>query len=234
MLCKIADLLVEIPEAGGMSPRCRDYLVECDASADIVIKEERYSSDKWKTVPAEYIPYMDSGWQFYCKLLKFDGMMLHSSAIELDGEAYLFSGPSGMGKSTHTRLWQKEFPFARVFNDDKPALRRLDGKWYAYGTPWSGKHGININMKVPVAGICFLKRGDQNTIRRLSPTEALPQVLMQTLRKFKDAERLSLMLAHVDKLVKEVPMYELYNRPEPEAAKLSYETMRRGAQEADL
>jgi hypothetical protein len=89
-------------------------------------------------------------------------------------------------------------------------------------------------MKVPIAGICFLKRGDKNEIRRLSPVEALPQVLAQTLRKFKDAERLSLMLGHVDKLVKEVPIYELRNLPEPEAARLSYETMRQGAKEANL
>jgi serine kinase of HPr protein (carbohydrate metabolism regulator) len=178
---------------------------------------------------------MESGTQFYRALLDFDGMMLHASAVALDGKAYLFSGQSGIGKSTHTGLWQKTFgDGVKLFNDDKPALRRIDGKWYAYGTPWSGKHGININMKVPIAGICFLKRGDKNEIRRLSPVEALPQVLAQTLRKFKDAERLSLMLGHVDKLVKEVPIYELRNLPEPEAARLSYETMRQGAKEANL
>ena len=227
MLCKIADLLVEIPEVGGMSPRCRDYLVECHASADIVIKEERYSSDKWKTIPPEYVPYMDSGWQFYCKLLNFDGMMLHSSAIELDGEAYLFSGPSGMGKSTHTRLWQKEFPSARVFNDDKPALRKIDGVWYAYGTPWCGKDGININMKVPVKGICFLRQGEENKIRRLTMIEAAAAIISQTNRRFASVEGLGMMTDLVDRLVRDIPVYELVNRPEPEAALMSYRAMKR-------
>ena len=235
MLCKIADLLIEVPETGGIAPRFGDYMTNEKAVADIRICDELYKLERWPTLTEEQAVYMESGTQFYRALLGFDGMMLHASAVAVDGKAYLFSGQSGIGKSTHTGLWQQTFgEKVKLFNDDKPALRRLDGTWYAYGTPWSGKHGININMKVPVAGICFLKRGDQNTIRQLSSMEALPQVLAQTLRKFKDAERLSLMLSHVDKLVKEVPIYELYNRPEPEAARLSYETMRRGAQEDHL
>ncbi len=235
MLCKIADLLIEVPETGGIAPRFRDYMTNEKAAPDIRIRDELYKLERWQTLTEEQAVYMESGTQFYRALLDFDGIMLHASAVAVDGKAYLFSGQSGIGKSTHTELWQQTFgDKVKLFNDDKPALRRLEGEWYAYGTPWSGKHGININMKVPIAGICFLKRGDQNTIRRLSPMEALPQVLAQTLRKFKDAERLSLMLSHIDKLVKEVPMYELYNRPEPEAAKLSYETMRCGAKETNL
>ena len=235
MFCKISDLLTEVPETGGITPRFKEYLTNEKACPDIRIRDELYKMERWPTLTEEQAVYMESGTQFYRALLDFDGMMLHASAVAVDGKAYLFSGQSGIGKSTHTGLWQQTFgDKVKLFNDDKPALRRLDGEWYAYGTPWSGKHGININMKVPIAGICFLKRGDQNKIRRLSPMEALPQVLAQTLRRFKDADRLSLMLSHVDKLVKEVPIYELYNRPEPEAARLSYETMRQGAKETNL
>ena len=61
-----------------------------------------------------------------------------------------------MGKSTHARLWQQQFPGARVFNDDKPALRLVEDRWYAYGTPWSGKHDISVNTGVPVAGVAVL------------------------------------------------------------------------------
>ena len=211
------------------------YLTNEKGVAEILIRDELYKLDRWQTLTEEQAVYMESGTQFYRALLDFNGMMLHASAVAVDGKAYLFSGQSGIGKSTHTGLWQQTFgDKVKLFNDDKPALRRLDDGWYAYGTPWSGKHGININMKVPIAGICFLKRGEENKIRRLSPIEALPQVLMQTLRKFKDAERLSLMLALVDRLVQEVPVYELYNRPEAEAALLSYETMRKGAKEVGL
>lgn len=217
-----------------MPPRCGDYLVDETDNADIIICAEQYELTRYPSVGMELIAYMESGRQFCHQLLDFNGLYLHSSAIEWEGKAYLFSGPSGMGKSTHTRLWQSIYPDARVFNDDKPALRRLDDRWFAYGTPWCGKDGININMKVPVGGICFLRRGESNSIRRLSPLEASVQVISQTTRRFKSEERLDLLLSHVDKLVREIPVYELYCTPTADAARLSSETMRRGAEEVFL
>ena len=232
MLCRIADLLVEVPAAGGLSSRCAEYLFEKSKKADIVISEERYNPQKWPGLSFENMCYMESAKQFYSKLLKFNGFYLHSSAVELDGKAYLFSGPSGMGKSTHTRLWQSVFgEKAQVFNDDKPALRRIDGKWYAYGTPWCGKDGINQNKKVPLAGICFLKRGEENKIRRLDPKEALPLLMSQTIHKFKNLNNLDLLVNSVNYLLKEIPIFELENRPVPEAAVLSYETMSEASKE---
>lgn len=231
MLCKISDLLIEVPEAGGMASRCREYQTTEISEADITIDAEEYVNEKWGKYPYEFAAYINSGVQFYRGLLHFGGMMLHASAVAVDGKAYLFSGTSGIGKSTHTRLWLAMLgDRAKVFNDDKPALRYLDGVWYAYGTPWCGKDGINSNMKVPVAGICFLKQGTENSIRRLSPKEASARVISQTIRRFQDAENLDLMLGLVDRLVREIPIYELTNRPEPEAARLSYETMRRDAE----
>ena len=169
---------------------------------------------------------MESGWQFYLQLLKFNGLMLHASAVAMHGNAYLFSGPCGRGKSTHTRLWQSAFgEAASVFNDDKPALRRLDNGWFAYGTPWCGKDGINKNEKWPLAGICFLKKAERNRIRRLTPEEALPLLLGQTTFRL-TPNNMSLLLTHVDCLLREVPVYELENTPTESAARLSYETMR--------
>ena len=225
MLCKIADLYVEIPEAGGMSPRCRDYLVNEDVAPDIIIKEENYSMDRWQGLHPDNLAYMDSGQIFYTHLLRYDGMMLHASALELDGGAYLFSGPSGMGKSTHTGLWQQEFPSARLFNDDKPALRKIDGVWYAYGTPWSGKHGININIKVPLRGICFLRQGEENKIRQLRGVEAASAIMSQTIHGFHRVAGLDKMVGILNQLVADIPVYELINRPEPAAAHLSHDTM---------
>ena len=154
-------------------------------------------------------------------------MMLHASAVAMGGNAYLFSGPCGRGKSTHTRLWQSAFgEAASVFNDDKPALRRLDTGWFVYGTPWCGKDGINKNEKWPLVGICFLKKAEQNYIRRLSAAEALPLMLGQTLHRRFTPELMSQMLSLVDQLLREVPVYELENTPTESAARLSYETMR--------
>lgn len=231
MLYRIAELITEIPEAGGMASRCREYLHEGDAQADIIIDELMYRPNVLpEGSTPEMVTYMESAAQFYARLIQFGGIYLHSSAVELDGQAYLFSGPCGMGKSTHTRLWQQVFgPAAQVFNDDKPALRRIEGKWYAYGTPWCGKDGINQNKKVPLAGICFLKQAPENKIRQLPKEEALQKILSQTMRKFRTLEYMDPMLRTVGQLVAEIPVYELENRPEPEAVHLSYSTMCRDA-----
>ena len=236
MYCKIADLIVEIPEAGGLPPRCKEYQTNDAFRADITIRTERYHLEKYgPDIKEETIAYMESGRQFASQLLQHHGFYLHASAVEVDGKAYLFSAPSGTGKSTHTRLWQQMFgDRACIFNDDKPALRLLDGIWYAYGTPWCGKDGINVNRKVPVAGICFLKQAPHNQIRPLDAKEAVPKLLNQTIRGFRNKDRLILLLTHLDKLVKTVPIFELENRPELDAAQLSYETMYRAALEKQL
>lgn len=209
-----------------MASRCAAYRTETDEPAQIVIDETKYRPEAWKGLAPEYVPYMASGTQFYTQLLYFNGLMLHASAVAMEGHAYLFSGPCGRGKSTHTRLWQSSFgETASVFNDDKPALRRLSDGWYAYGTPWCGKDGINKNEKWPLAGICFLKKAEQNRIRRLEAAEALPLLLGQTIRRLYP-EKMELLLGLVDRLLREVPVYELENLPTEDAARLSFETMR--------
>ena len=235
MLCKIADLIAEVPEAGDLVPRCREYLFNGNASADIVIRTEQFNMDSRPLLSEQDRIYMQSGFRFNGNLLKYNGMMLHASAVVNEGKAYLFSGPCGMGKSTHTKLWKQAFGNeVQIINDDKPALRCLNGVWYAYGTPWCGKDGINVNMKAPLAGICFLKQAPENKIRRLGELEAAKKIISQTIHKFWKADMLDLMLTNVDNLVCNIPIFELENCPEIEAAELSYKTMRRAAEEIGL
>ena len=227
MLYKISDLLVEVPATSNMPERCKEYITEVKGiSADITIRADLYNFDLWSTLSEKDAIYLESGRQYHINLLNFNGMVLHSSAIEYNGKAYLFSGPSGMGKSTHTRLWQSLYGDAvQVFNDDKPALRRLEDGWFAYGTPWCGKDGINQNKKVPLGGICFLKRGKENKIRRLDSKEAMQNILWQTTRKLKDPKKMMALLDLVDKLVREIPIFELECTKEIDAAILSSRTM---------
>jgi hypothetical protein len=235
MLCKIADLIADIPEAEGLTPRLRDYQYDGDAPPDLTVREEDYRRDAWRSLPRSTYYYMESGTRFYIELLSHGGMMLHASAVAYGGRGYLFSGPCGVGKSTHTRLWQEMLgDEAIIFNDDKPALRFLDGKWYAYGTPWCGKNGINVNMKVPLAGICFLRQAEENRIRSLSPREALSELIPQTLYRLRNPQRRALMLAHVESVLTEIPIFRLENKPNVEAAELSYGTMLAHAEQRGL
>lgn len=234
MICKVADLIVEIPEAGGMAPRCKDYGIITDQAPDIVINEELYNYSRYPELSKEIVAYNHSGMQFYKQLLEIDGMMLHSSAVVRDGYAYLFSGPSRVGKSTHTSLWTELYDDAVIINDDKPALRRVDGRWYAYGTPWSGKHPINRNLKAVLAGICILERGEGTAISTITRKEAFIEIFAQSTRYQLSEKRMDCLLGHISSLISEIPVYRMHCTPDILSAELSYNTMRRGAEERGL
>ena len=236
MLCKIAELLTEVPAADGLEARCRDYFWSGSGTPDIIIREDAYRAERYDSrLGKPGIAYMEAAYQFYCQLMEFGGFYLHASAVVLDGKAYLFSGPCRAGKSTHTRQWQAAFgSAARVINDDKPAIRLMDSRWMVYGTPWCGKDGINENTSAPLAGVCFLKKAPENRIRKLNQMEAMQRILSQTIHKFESAQELDRLLALMDRFLQEIPVYELENLPEPAAAHLSYETMRCGAEEIGL
>ncbi|MBO5867652.1 MAG: hypothetical protein J6Q54_01930 [Oscillospiraceae bacterium] len=230
MLCKIAELLVEVPEVGDLPQRCEAYLAKEPGKADIVIREADFQPERWEGVSYNLICYMESARLFYWELLRFQGMMLHASAVEFEGRSYLFSGPSTVGKSTHTGLWKEILgQGVETINDDKPALRYIDGTWYAYGTPWCGKDGINLNRKAPLAGICFLKQSKQIVMSRLSAKDAMIRIIHQSARKMPEPELMTGMLMLVDTLVRDIPVYELENTPTQEAARLCYETLRASA-----
>ncbi len=235
MLCKIADLITEVPAAGDLVPRCQEYLWEGSSEADIIIRSEDFRTNAWKYLTGNDYIYAESGSHFGFHLLRHKGLVLHASAAVYNGKAYLFTAPSGTGKSTHTQLWKKVFgDGVYIINDDKPALRNVDGTWYAYGTPWCGKDRININMKASLAGICFLKQAPENKIRRLNSAEALQNIVWQVEHRFKAVESLDLLLSHVGDLIQNIPVFELENRPEPEAVYMSYKTMHHAAEELNL
>ncbi|WP_456081167.1 hypothetical protein [Mediterraneibacter sp.] len=181
---------------------------------------------KYLGVTLEQVEYVYVGAEFNRKILKYGGIMIHSSAVEVDGKAYLFSAPSGTGKSTHTKQWQKYFGTDRaiIINDDKPVLRRLEDGWYAYGTPFSGKTDENVNKKVKLQGICMLERGE-NRIRQIQPAEAIPLILQQTIRP-KNEKYLGKMMEIMDQLLREVPVYRMQCDISEEAVKMSYEAMK--------
>ena len=221
MLCKIADLFTEIPEEGGIAPLLEEYKTDEKQRADIVISAEAYNYKRCSGLSDFEAAYIEAGMQFNYWLLSFAGMMLHSSAISVGGKAYLFSGPSGVGKSTHTALWKSAFPSARIINDDKPALRRIDGVWYAYGTPWSGKFDINRNARVPVAGIAILNRGTNNTIVPYLGFQAISAILDQMIRHAGEEYRTNI-LELMDKLLSDIPVWKLTCNMNPDAATVAY------------
>lgn len=118
----------------------------------------------------------------FCKsIIKYNAMLIHSSAIEYNGKAYLFSADSGVGKSTHTSLWRKAFGNdVKMINDDKPVVRIFDGKAVAYGTPFDGGSGIANNISAPLGAVVFIERGESNSIRKAETPEIIKRLYFST------------------------------------------------------
>lgn len=228
MMCtyRIAGLQVEMESFGRTVTQAEAYRCEPFEKADIVIQSNWQGlKERAPHLSDENCEYLSTGSNFYRQLLQFDGMLLHSSAVMMDGKAYLFTAPCGTGKSTHTQLWLQVFgDRARILNDDKPALRLENGVWYAYGTPWSGKTDQNINTKVPLAGICVLGRGQVNKIWPHGGASAVHDILEQTARSA-DAGFMVMLLELLDKLVTAVPVWKLECNMDPQAALVSYSAM---------
>lgn len=138
-----------------------------------------------------------------------EGVILHASCLGYKKDALLFSAPSETGKSTHTALWCAAYPEDTVIlNDDTPAIRWVDGKAVAFGTPWGGMSGINCNSSAPIKAIVFLEQQPENTICKLEGSQAVWRMIHETPKViFPDATDRS--LAMTERLLQQVPTYLL-------------------------
>ena len=213
----IADLCVQMDVSGRTAQQAEPYKVE-QGTPDMTITcdPQRVLENNPVLKTLDEAQYMATGAVYARQLLQFGGFQLHASSVILNGQAYLFSAPSGTGKSTHTEKWVRLFE-ATYLNDDKPALRYMDGGWFAYGTPWSGKHDLSSPGKVPLGAIAFVRRGAENSICRLDPQEAVPYMLSQILRVI-SGELMTRQLSLVDQLLQQIPVYLLTCRNDDEAA----------------
>lgn len=198
-----------------------DIVIDVDEKRVLKAMEEHPElvQDDWE--------YMITGSDFYTELLKYNGILLHSSCIVVDGMAYAFSADSGTGKSTHTQLWLKYFgDRAHMLNDDKPAIRLIDGKVYACGTPWSGKYDYSSPEIAELAGICFLERSEDNWIRKADTGKAVFNIFSQTVRKL-NADRMDMLFDVLEQIFAKVPLYEFGCNISREAVLTSYNAMKR-------
>ncbi len=228
---KIADLVFEAQINYGYTRHlCEKYEYFGDEPSLFTARVTKEDIEREKAQAPEFPePYLES-LSLFRKLCDYaldnaDGIIFHSSAIMVDGSAYLITAPSGTGKSTHARLWRELLgEKAVMINDDKPIIRYVDGAFYVYGTPWNGKHHLDTNVKAKIKAICNIYQAKENKIEKVDASQMIAVVLGQTLRPT-ELEKMDKLLGLIDKLLNSVELYKLGCNVSLESAKLSYKTM---------
>ncbi len=235
MFCiEIAGLLVEIDnQYEEIRTLCRDYIVGKSRKPDICVA---VPDRVWKEVlelcevenPDDHMmgemeTYVLHG-RIYPELPRFDAAWLHASVVEVDGEGYAFTAPSGYGKTTQARLWLDYFgPRARIINGDNPIIRFIDGGCFVYGTPFGGKEGYQCNTRVPLKGICFLDRSEKNVITRMEPEMAFTQIIRDNQKHlYLYKQNQEDMMSIWEKITEQIPIWQLQCNRSSEAVEVAY------------
>ena len=220
---RIADLNIEIRSLyADVHSYCADYRTDghadfavttaqadIDRERELSAREDERNKGPVRVFPDGYLEELAVYRKIAERMIDFGILLIHGSAVAVDGEAYLFTAKSGTG--------------AVMVNDDKPLVRVTDGIT-VYGTPYNGKHRRGTNTAVRLKAVCILTRSAENRIGPVSPEEAYPFLLQQTYRPA-DAEKMKGALALLDRLVNGVRIYRLGCNMDPSAAEVAYTGM---------
>ena len=214
---------------------CKDYISHKPADFSIEILESDIAFERNKSKKeAEYenLPRTDFTDSYletlavYRKiavcLLNYDTFLMHGAVVGLRGKAYLFTAPSGVGKTTHAKFWLETFPDAFIINGDKPLLKYKNGKLYAFASPWAGKEGHNRNTALPVYAICALSRGKNTVVTPLTFNQLYPLLVEQTYRP-PEKENIEKTMRYIKDLGKSVKFFLLKCNLDKNTAEIAYD-----------
>jgi hypothetical protein len=140
------------------------------------------------------------------------GFLLHSAGAIRNGRAFLFSGVSGAGKTTISRLAP---PDVTLLTDEVSYVRRVDGDYHACGTPFAGELArAGENCSAPIASLLFLKQGPENKIEAISKPEAIRRLMRNILFFAEDAELVQKVFQSACEFVDRVPVQRLTFAPD--------------------
>ena len=186
---KVADFIIDIQNKYRyLEKQCSDYIYDGDEPADFTVSVTQEEMDiEAKEYDVDFHPALLESTcayrQIAMELPQRGALLMHGATFAIDGKGIIFIARSGVGKSTHTMLWQKLYgDKLTIVNGDKPIIRFFDGVPYAYGTPWAGKEKLQTNTRVQLTDICILERGLENSTVKVDPADYLDQIMQQVLR----------------------------------------------------
>lgn len=207
---------------------CRDYLTDDPAAvmeASASPEDIRRDMEATPGGSPAYAEVLSIYRSIAEQLPRFDTFLVHGAAVSCGEKAYLFTAPSGTGKSTHIGLWKRYLgDRIDIVNGDKPLLRLREGQVDVCSTPWAGKERWQKNRIVPLGGICLLHRGTENRIRPITPGDYLDELMHQVyLPTQPDTMMITLRL--LDEVLRRTPLYLLECDISEQAVRTSFEEL---------
>ena len=157
-------------------------------------------------------------------LLHAKRLILHACCIETELGGILFSGTSGIGKSTQGQLWCQH-ESAEVINGDRPVLHEDQGQWFAYGSPYAGSSKCHKNKRTKVRAIVLLAQAEECSIRKLEKAEAFRKTFAQATLSVWNPDSVNRGCEMLEALIRDIPVYELACTPDVRAVELLKKTL---------
>ncbi len=150
------------------------------------------------------------------RLLPLGGLVLHGSAQVIEGGAVICTGPSGKGKSTISRLFDR--CGVAVLTDERPLVRACGEEGFrVYGSPWPSSGGFALNASAPLRKVYFLEHGPEASFEPLTRREAVLRLLDVAMVPWLDAAFFDPVIRTLESLLAAVPYAVLRFRPDPTA-----------------
>jgi hypothetical protein len=135
-------------------------------------------------------------------LHNYQGLLIHSAGIRVDGEGILFCGISGAGKTTLARLWLAKG--VEVLSDDRVIVRKEKENYFIYGSPWPGDAAVVSSGKAPLRKIVFISKAQQNTCTPLETRESYHKLITQCFPAFWSRESMEFSLMFCRELAENI------------------------------
>lgn len=221
---RIADLNICIDNNYSyVEDMCRDYFTS--AVPDFTVRVSDNDIIKEMTSQNVSIPYCESlaiYRKIAEKIISQRGFLLHGVTIDFEGKGILFMAKSGVGKSTHAALWKKLFGEKITYvNGDKPLIRKINGRVYAYGTPWAGKENFHTNMRTEIKKLCFISRSDTNECIKLSKRQVLAPLMKQVYIPA-DTDNFLSLLSIISYMIERGEFYLIKCNTDIDSARVAY------------
>ncbi len=209
----------------------KDYLCQTSNSQAVVSVTDELITAFLKNVSSTTLTAADEYHLLHLPvsnaLLPFDRCVFHGTAILWRDKAWLFSAPSGTGKTTQYRQWRRLYRSEiRIINGDKPILQLCDdGTIMVHPSPWKGKERMGCMLKAPLGGIIYLEQGKENTIELMDTQDAAVPIYRQFLFLPETEEAIRQVCRLEDRILRGVPVWKLINKGDAQSAELTHDTL---------